>query len=664
VFNGEEFLGDAIESVLSQTLTDFELIIVDDASTDQSVAIIEKYAAVDSRIRWWLNRECLGLLNTHNLCLERATAAVVKPFAQTDLLYPRMLQRAHAVLNEHREVSLVSTRRRWINDQGADITGKSRVSSASDFCDPEVVVPSDQIIVSALFRLDNFIGEPCAVAFRRGSMQAGFDTRFKQIADLELWMRILSTGDYYFINETLCDYRPRPDDYSGDEKLLRHAVDFLRLGRMHKEFLADRQLSEQDFLENATALIARHVFWLVEHNELSLGEMRENNALTAGCAQDSDFELLKEMSLRSLCEMERLTRKYERGTIEQVSTHGQIKFLERRLRDLLRSPSWRSTAWLRHLNLVISPHTAQKVNRVLSSPDNRAKLTTAHGYSYYLRRNIALIRRSMSWKLTRPLRVLERQIADQFKGPEKESNPELPAAAEELSSGKRAVQYEVEVALTAILRGSAADIRKWISFHQERGVQRFYLFCGNDLHFWQTSLSDWVEEGLVRLYSILDEEIDDSYAIPTKRIARAGRQALALAKDQAKWLAFIECDEFLTPIATTDLPSFLAEYARFGAVCVNYNQTQSYLRSSHTLSVSGEAPTNESWMALANNHRIRAIVRPERVLKCLDHQVFSYRSGFFQVNEDKIVFSGPVSPYIADRRIVVTPIGSYVAMGG
>ena len=61
VYNGEAFLAECLESVLAQDFADMEILIADDASTDGSAAMVERYAAKDSRIRWWKNPDNLGL---------------------------------------------------------------------------------------------------------------------------------------------------------------------------------------------------------------------------------------------------------------------------------------------------------------------------------------------------------------------------------------------------------------------------------------------------------------------------------------------------------------------------------------------------------------------------------------------------------------------------
>ncbi|WP_371803575.1 glycosyltransferase family 2 protein [Candidatus Lokiarchaeum ossiferum] len=66
-YNGSKYIAEAIESILNQDFVDFEYIIVDDASTDNSVAIIQEYATKDSRIRFFKNKENFGITKTRNL---------------------------------------------------------------------------------------------------------------------------------------------------------------------------------------------------------------------------------------------------------------------------------------------------------------------------------------------------------------------------------------------------------------------------------------------------------------------------------------------------------------------------------------------------------------------------------------------------------------------
>ncbi len=75
VYNAEKFLGEAIESILNQTLTDFQFLIIDDASTDSSVEVINSYS--DPRIRLIRNKENLGISATLNKGIEMASTELI-----------------------------------------------------------------------------------------------------------------------------------------------------------------------------------------------------------------------------------------------------------------------------------------------------------------------------------------------------------------------------------------------------------------------------------------------------------------------------------------------------------------------------------------------------------------------------------------------------------
>jgi glycosyltransferase involved in cell wall biosynthesis len=122
VFNGENFLAAAIDSALAQSFRDFELIIVDDCSSDQSGRIIESYAARDQRIKYAVNSEKVGLFSNYNRCMDLASGEYIKPFAQDDILHGDMVRRLVNLLDSDPAVALASTARTPICVRGARIT--------------------------------------------------------------------------------------------------------------------------------------------------------------------------------------------------------------------------------------------------------------------------------------------------------------------------------------------------------------------------------------------------------------------------------------------------------------------------------------------------------------------------------------------------------------
>lgn len=99
VRNGEDFLEAALESVRSQTLDDFEVIVADNASTDATPAICAAYAACDERIRCLRNTRDLGAADNHNLVLDEAAGTYFKWLAHDDVCRPAFFERCVAALD-------------------------------------------------------------------------------------------------------------------------------------------------------------------------------------------------------------------------------------------------------------------------------------------------------------------------------------------------------------------------------------------------------------------------------------------------------------------------------------------------------------------------------------------------------------------------------------
>lgn len=116
VYNSEKFLKDAINSILNQTLQDFEFLIIDDGSTDSSVEIIKQYD--DSRIRLYQNNHNLGITKTLNIGIELATTPYIARMDADDISYPERLKLQFEYLEENPECALVSSHIQVISEDG------------------------------------------------------------------------------------------------------------------------------------------------------------------------------------------------------------------------------------------------------------------------------------------------------------------------------------------------------------------------------------------------------------------------------------------------------------------------------------------------------------------------------------------------------------------
>ena len=103
VYNTEQFVGRAVESILQQTFRDFELVILDDGSTDRSLSVLKRYADQDQRIRL-ISRENRGIPRTRNELLQQARGEFIAVMDSDDVALPDRLARQVAFLRQSPEV--------------------------------------------------------------------------------------------------------------------------------------------------------------------------------------------------------------------------------------------------------------------------------------------------------------------------------------------------------------------------------------------------------------------------------------------------------------------------------------------------------------------------------------------------------------------------------
>jgi Glycosyl transferase family 2 len=118
VFNGERYIQEALDSILTQTFTDFEVIIADNASTDRTGEICQDYAAKDSRFHYHRNPTNIGGINNENLTVHLAQGQYFRLAAYDDILAPDLLQECVQVLDSHPEIVLCYSRTVVIDAQG------------------------------------------------------------------------------------------------------------------------------------------------------------------------------------------------------------------------------------------------------------------------------------------------------------------------------------------------------------------------------------------------------------------------------------------------------------------------------------------------------------------------------------------------------------------
>ena len=203
VYNGEKYLAEAIESILAQTFTDFEFIIVDDGSTDGSAGIARDYARRDGRLHLLQHDGNLGGPFARNSGIAAANGTFIATMDCDDVSLPQRLERQVAYLEANPGIGLLGSR--------------ARIMGAA----MEPLGVTDQPVEHALIALNIFIGgffTHSTTTFRRRYLEAvgGYNPKWRNAEDLELYSRLLAETDIRIANlpETLLLYRVHEDSKS------------------------------------------------------------------------------------------------------------------------------------------------------------------------------------------------------------------------------------------------------------------------------------------------------------------------------------------------------------------------------------------------------------------------------------------------------------------
>lgn len=194
VYNTERYVAKAVDSVLSQTFTDFEFLIVDDGSTDNTLKILQEYASRDARIHL-TSRENWGLTKSLNELLTHARGEFVARLDADDIALPQRFEKQVQFLQEHPDVVCVGSALDWIDDRGQFIAHCPM---------PEENDELQRLMLGGI----SLLHHPCAMIRRVALNQVGgYDETLPYAEDLDLWLRLGEIGNLANLKESLVLYR-------------------------------------------------------------------------------------------------------------------------------------------------------------------------------------------------------------------------------------------------------------------------------------------------------------------------------------------------------------------------------------------------------------------------------------------------------------------------
>lgn len=209
VYNGMPYVKDAIGSVLRQKDVNFELLVSDDASTDETSSFLQ--GLTDPRIRLVRHEKNLGATPNWNYALSMARAEFCLLLCADDVLRDGALRRMlDSLERQSSNVHLVSGQRCVIDRAGKVLVPRIGIGALSEY---HLGAEAIRLVMRSG---RNLIGEPSAVLFRRSVAQdlGGFQSTYKFCPDLDLWIRILEKGDFFGIPEVIADFRVSPSSGS------------------------------------------------------------------------------------------------------------------------------------------------------------------------------------------------------------------------------------------------------------------------------------------------------------------------------------------------------------------------------------------------------------------------------------------------------------------
>jgi glycosyltransferase involved in cell wall biosynthesis len=194
VRDGERFIARAIDSILTQTLSDLELIIVDDGSADGTVAIVNAYASRDPRIRVARNESPAGISTALNRAVDLSNSSLLARLDSDDVAFPDRLEKQQRWLDSRQEVAVLGGGITYIDWRGRKL-GTALMSS-----EPNVAI-----------RQGPAIAHP-TVMMRRDAFRAvgGYRRAFDGAEDYDLWLRIGERALMANLNEVATYYRSHP----------------------------------------------------------------------------------------------------------------------------------------------------------------------------------------------------------------------------------------------------------------------------------------------------------------------------------------------------------------------------------------------------------------------------------------------------------------------
>lgn len=230
VYNCQEYIQETIDSVLNQTFTDFEYLIVDDCSTDNTVELIEQYS--DPRIRLIKNETNKGISYNRNIGIEESKGIYLAMLDGDDIALPTRLEKQVLFLERNNDFGIVGT---------GVINMDSKGIALED--DIQFNIPDEQIPSRMLF--NNYVYTSSVMLRKAFIGELRFSLDYIVAEDYELWIQLIRKCNIGHVREKLIKYRIHDSSISNQKKQLMTDTEVSIINKQLKEL--NCSLNENEF---------------------------------------------------------------------------------------------------------------------------------------------------------------------------------------------------------------------------------------------------------------------------------------------------------------------------------------------------------------------------------------------------------------------------------
>lgn len=313
VYNGEKYLKEAVDSVLNQTFTDFDLLILNDNSSDATASILENYAKKDDRVVVVTKTSNEGPANLRNEGIEKANTPLIALLDADDIALPTRFEKQIEVLEADNELALCGT---WFTIFGDK---KEKVIKHA--------VEHDDLKVQFLHSCG--LGNSTVMFKKSAIKELRFEHEYVPAEDYGLWSEFIANSKFYNIPESLVRYRWHPGNISQTKEENLRIAEVAIKKRQLTRLGIDQNSEKAIYFVNAVCLKRKQSFEDIKQTITASCELLEKNKTIQFYNQKVFQKHIERTILRTIRNAKKNNLSYFNYVKNESGYFSKIKFLDK-----------------------------------------------------------------------------------------------------------------------------------------------------------------------------------------------------------------------------------------------------------------------------------------------------------------------------------------------